>query len=368
MVAHSEGRLRENFMYHHFRSKVAMVQEVEDPLPRCDLCVIHITAGRIIRHRRTARCNKNNQMRWRRRDVAIADRYSEVTFSLIGEEEVKRIEGVEVIKCLGRLLERSDDDCPAVLHNIWKARQVWGRIGKFLRREGADPKFLANFYHAVVQAVLLFGADTWVLSAPMVQRLEVAYVGFLRKVIGKKAKRLRDGLWQQAASKTVLQGGRDTAALDICGQETGNSGGVGGPMANFRCLYQRDGLLVRGETPGAVVEAGGSREEAEGHGRSNFSVTRVRRLQESGRHGRIEGGPEGGAQTAKGRGEAGIIGMLGRRQVTSSWEDDPVRRHDRRQWRGCQGRRDLTPRKYIGRREGREGQDKNKYLTISDRA
>ena len=35
----------------------------------------------------------------------------------------------------------------------------------------------------------------------------------------------------------------------------------------------------------------------------------------------------GGAQTAKGRDEEGKIGMLGRRQVTPRWADDPVRRH-----------------------------------------
>ena len=34
-----------------------------------------------------------------------------------------------------------------------------------MRREGADPITSAAFYRAVVQALLLFGADTWVLSA-----------------------------------------------------------------------------------------------------------------------------------------------------------------------------------------------------------
>ena len=53
-------------------------------------------AGRIIRHRKTVRCNKNTQMRWRRRDLAIADRCLDATFSIIGEKEAERIEGVEV--------------------------------------------------------------------------------------------------------------------------------------------------------------------------------------------------------------------------------------------------------------------------------
>ena len=59
-------------------------------------------------------------------------------------------------------------------------------------------------------------------------------------------------------------------------------------------------------------------------------------------------GWRGGAQTVKDRGEAGNIGMLVQRQVTPRWADDPVWRHDRRSWRGCQGIMRLPPPcKYI---------------------
>ena len=62
--------------------------------------------------------------------MAITARYLEATFSLTGEEEVERIEGVEVIKYLRRLLERSDNDWPEVLRNIQKSRQEWEQLGK----------------------------------------------------------------------------------------------------------------------------------------------------------------------------------------------------------------------------------------------
>ena len=58
---------------------------------------------------------------------------------LSGEEEAERIKGVEVFKYLGRMLDRSDENRPSVLQNIRKARQVWGRLGELLRREGAEP-------------------------------------------------------------------------------------------------------------------------------------------------------------------------------------------------------------------------------------
>ena len=95
---HSAGRLREHFMYRHFRSKVVVFQYMAELLTQCALRVMHMPAWRIIRHRRMACCNKNTQMRWRRRDVEIVARYSDATLSLIGEKEVERIEGVEVIK------------------------------------------------------------------------------------------------------------------------------------------------------------------------------------------------------------------------------------------------------------------------------
>ena len=53
--AHISGRMRGNFMYGHFRSKVAVLQEGSEPLPQCDMCGIHMLVGRLIKHRRTVR-------------------------------------------------------------------------------------------------------------------------------------------------------------------------------------------------------------------------------------------------------------------------------------------------------------------------
>ena len=95
------------------------------------------------------------------------EKSTEATFSLTGEDIADNIEGVEVIKYWGRLLDCLDDNWTTVLRNIRKARHVWGCLGKFLLIEGAYPFILEKFYHAMVQAVLLFGAETWVLFATM---------------------------------------------------------------------------------------------------------------------------------------------------------------------------------------------------------
>ena len=95
----------------------------------------------------------------------------EATFNLTGEDEAEYIEEVKMFKYLGQLLDRLDDNWPAVIQNIRKARQLWDRLRKILQREGAEPDILAKFYCAVIQAVLFYWAETWLLSAPMVQVL-----------------------------------------------------------------------------------------------------------------------------------------------------------------------------------------------------
>ena len=70
-VAHSAGQLREHFMYRHFFSMIAVVQEGKDLIPLCNWCGIHMTAGRMNKHQRIQWCERSTQIRWCRRDVAI---------------------------------------------------------------------------------------------------------------------------------------------------------------------------------------------------------------------------------------------------------------------------------------------------------
>ena len=74
--------------------------------------------------------------------------------------------------------------------------------------------------------------------------------------------------------------------------------------------------MREGETPGAVVEAGGSMESDEGHSRSNFgrgkgaAATGIWQVWRE--RGRVRGGV---ARTEKDRDEAGNIRILVRRQL-----------------------------------------------------
>ena len=110
-----------------------MLQEGSGPLPRCNMCIIHMLAARLIKHHRTEHCFKNTEMMLMRDDVEVASRFSDMEFNLTGNEVEDTIEGVALFTYLGRLLDQSDNDWPAVRINFGKARQLWGRIGGIFR-------------------------------------------------------------------------------------------------------------------------------------------------------------------------------------------------------------------------------------------
>ena len=96
----------------------------------------------------------------------------------------KSMEAVSEFRYLGRLLTATDDDWPAVAGNIRKARVSWGRLARVLGREGADPKVSRSFYTAVTHQVLLFGAETWILTQKMESALDAFQGRVARRLTG----------------------------------------------------------------------------------------------------------------------------------------------------------------------------------------
>ena len=99
-------------------------------------------------------------------------------------------------KYLGRVLTAGKDDWLAVVGNLGKARRSWGRLSWVLGREGADPKVSRTFYTVVAQAVLLFGAETWVLTPSMEKALESFQSRVARRITGRQPRRKKDGSWK----------------------------------------------------------------------------------------------------------------------------------------------------------------------------
>ena len=120
---------------------------------------------------------------------------------------------------LGIPLDQTDDDEPAVRLNIMNTRAVWGAL---LQRDGAEPRVLAIFYRAVVQAIILYGLETWVLSAEMERKVEGIHTEFLWQITGKRVRRLRDGEWETPVSEVVREAAVMQSERNYIGRQQAN--------------------------------------------------------------------------------------------------------------------------------------------------
>ena len=100
----------------------------------------------------------------------IATRCAEATFILAGEDKSKSVKVNYSFKYLDIALV-GQQLAGVFFGNICKSRQVWGRLGRLLQQKRADSIVLKKFYRAVVKEVLLFGADTWVMTVTTTQKL-----------------------------------------------------------------------------------------------------------------------------------------------------------------------------------------------------
>ena len=57
-------------------------------------------------------------------------------------------------------------------HNCGKARGTWACVGQVLWSKNALPFVAEQFYQAILQATLLYGSETWVISQTALARLE----------------------------------------------------------------------------------------------------------------------------------------------------------------------------------------------------
>ena len=116
-------------------------------------------------------CSSGAEKKRRRLAEAEVRDSVEMAFEVYGEQ----LQAVPSFKYLGRILTEGDNDWPAVAGNLGKARKSWGILQGILSREGATKRVSGNFFKAVVQQMLLFGAETWVVS-PRIERALSAFV------------------------------------------------------------------------------------------------------------------------------------------------------------------------------------------------
>ncbi len=193
--------LRRHFLMRHPQDFVCIPIEGSQPLPKCERCVLQtLVADLNGGHHRTELC----QWGWeRKRQHAAAVRSQEAlerSFKAYGEE----LERVEVFKYLGRLIAYDDAKNQAMQLNLRKARGCWARILHVLRAENPTARTCGMFYKATVQAVLLYGSETWNLSPTSVKRLECFHIRAAWRMSSLRPEKKPNGSWSYPRSKDVL--------------------------------------------------------------------------------------------------------------------------------------------------------------------
>ena len=96
------------------------------------------------------------------------------------------LEMVTSVKYLGRMILAADNNWPAVVKILSRSWTFWRRILRILSREEVAPRVSGFFLNSVVQALLLFGSDTWMVTPHM------------GKSLGGFSSRWQDG-WQDGS-------------------------------------------------------------------------------------------------------------------------------------------------------------------------
>ena len=118
---------------------------------------------------------------------------------------VNPLAGCGTARCCSRLYFGDDNDDQAVRSNLGKARGVWGRLARVMRAENASPRVCGMFYKATVQAVLLYGSETWNLSPAMLRCLESFHLRAARRMTGLMPRKEADGSYTYPEAEGVLK-------------------------------------------------------------------------------------------------------------------------------------------------------------------
>ena len=162
-----------------------ILEEGNLPHPRCSRCDMLVPWQALNgRHHNTTMYRKGTERkrRW------MAEKELRDSMERSFEAYRKPLVTVATFKYMGRVMTAGDHDWPAVARNLVKERKRWRRLSRILSREGADKRVSGNFFKVVVQAVLRFGAEMWVLTPRIERVLESFMYRAVRRIMGKQSR------------------------------------------------------------------------------------------------------------------------------------------------------------------------------------
>jgi hypothetical protein len=178
--ADNRGNLRWHFMYKHPQDRITIMEEGHTP--HCELCDMFIPAKTLAcGHRSPVCCRRGQELKCKRAAQRESRKADEVDFTVRGIP----LDSVRAFLYLGHKLLSSENDWLDAIKNLVKARQRWARISRVLTREGANPRVSAVFYKAVIQTLLLYGSEIWLLTPRMLSKLEGFHQQIARRLTGR---------------------------------------------------------------------------------------------------------------------------------------------------------------------------------------
>ena len=88
-------------------------------------------------------------------------------------------------------------------HHVYKVSM--GETGENSQAGRGRTQGGGNNYRAVVQEILLYGSETWIILVAMDKKVEGEHMGFLRNIVVKQARRIVYGTWETPGEEVVQE-------------------------------------------------------------------------------------------------------------------------------------------------------------------
>ena len=98
-----------------------------------------------------------------------------------------------------------DDDNHAIDRQLQRAKAKWGRVGRVLSVQTTDPRVRGYFYKAILQAILLYGSESWIISKHKLSQLRSFHHRVARYITGRHIKQRPDGTYECPPTSEVLE-------------------------------------------------------------------------------------------------------------------------------------------------------------------
>jgi hypothetical protein len=192
-------------MRQHFRNthiEDIIIIEEEGLLSRCEKCgIFQKNVGE--KHQQSKQCRSNTEDRLIKLRQKENERLAKETVFTVNNVAV---ENVKEFKYLGRIVTHEDDDMKAVDHNIKRASVAWARLQKLLcKGKMKNPRSATSIYKTVIQAVLLYGSETWKMSQAIIIKLNNFHRRCARHIAGQHIRPIDDGKWEYPRTEEILE-------------------------------------------------------------------------------------------------------------------------------------------------------------------